>query len=118
MTRLHERSMAPARLVALMCSAQVLAQIGAYTWPALLPGFLQRWPMNNTEAGWITGAFYGAYMLAVPFLVGLTDRVDPRRVYLFGVALTTLSHAGFAPMASPARSSFVDWRASAGPERT
>ena len=48
-----------------MCSAQVLAQIGAY-------------------------------MLSVPLLVGLTDRVDPRRVYLFGVALTTLSHAGFA----------------------
>jgi MFS family permease len=79
-----------------MCSAQVLAQIGAYTWPALLPGFFQRWSMDNTDAGWITGAFYGAYMLAVPFLVGLTDRIDPRRVYLFGVTLTTLSHVGFA----------------------
>jgi MFS family permease len=86
----------PAQLVALVCSAQVLAQIGAYTWPALLPGFFQRWPMDNTDAGLITGAFYGAYMLAVPFLVGATDRVDPRRVYLFGVTLTCLSHAGFA----------------------
>ncbi len=97
----------PARLVALVCAAQVLAQIGAYAWPALLPGFLERWPMDNAEAGWITGAFYGAYMLAVPVLVGLTDRVDPRRVYLFGVALTTLSHAGFALLADGAASAFA-----------
>ena len=97
----------PARLVALMCCAQVLAQIGAYTWPALLPGFFERWPMNNTEAGWITGAYYGAYMLAVPFLVGLTDRIDPRRVYLFGVTLTTLSHCGFALLADGVNSALV-----------
>lgn len=97
----------PARLVALVCTAQVLAQIGAYTWPALLPGFLERWPMDNAEAGWITGAFYGAYMLSVPMLVGLTDRVDPRKVYLFGVALTTLSHAGFALFADGFASAFT-----------
>jgi MFS family permease len=97
----------PARLVALVCTAQVLAQIGAYAWPAMLPGFLTRWPMDNAEAGWITGAFYGAYMLAVPVLVGLTDRVDPRRIYLLGVALTTLSHAGFALLADGVASAFV-----------
>lgn len=99
--------MNPGRLVALMCAAQVLAQIGAYTWPALLPGFFQRWPMNNTEAGWVTGAFYGAYMLSVPFLVGITDRVDPRRVYLFGVTLTTVSHLGFAVFADGVTSAFI-----------
>ncbi len=89
----------PARLVALVCTAQVLAQIGAYTWPALLPGFLERWPLDNARAGWVTGTFYAAYMVAVPVLVGLTDRVDPRRVYLLGVGLTVLSHAGFALLA-------------------
>jgi MFS family permease len=89
----------PASLVALVCTAQVLAQIGAYTWPALLPGFLARWPMDNAEAGWVTGIFYAAYMLSVPVLVGLTDRVEPRRIYLLGVALTTLSHAAFALLA-------------------
>ncbi len=93
------REPSPARLVALVCTAQVLAQLGAYTWPALLPGFLARWPMDNAQAGWVTGVFYAAYMLAVPVLVGLTDRVDPRRVYLLGVALTAASHAGFALLA-------------------
>ena len=94
--------MTPARLVALVCVAQVCAQIGAYTWPALLPGFIADWHLTNSQAGWITGLFYAAYTLAVPFLVTLTDRVDPRRVYLTGVGLTVLSHAGFAAFADGA----------------
>jgi MFS family permease len=85
-----------ARLVALVCIAQVCAQIGAYTWPALLPGFIGEWRMTNAEAGWITGLFYAAYTVSVPVLVTLTDRVDPRAVYLSGVGLTIASHVGFA----------------------
>ena len=53
------------------------------------------WGLSNSEAGWITAAFYGAYMVAVPVLVTLTDRVDPKRVYLFGVALTVAGHSLF-----------------------
>lgn len=90
--------MTAARLVAAVCAAQVCAQIGAYTWPALLPGFLGEWGISNREAGWITGVFYAAYTLAVPVLVTLTDRVDPRAVYLGGVALTVASHLGFAAL--------------------
>ena len=88
--------MTPARLVACVCAAQVCAQIGAYTWPALLPGFLAEWHLTNREAGWITGIFYAAYTVSVPVLVTLTDRVDARAVYLSGVALTVASHLGFA----------------------
>jgi MFS family permease len=84
------------QLVAIVCAAQVLAQVGAYTWPALLPGFIDRWGLDYAEAGWITGIFYASYTLSVPILVTLTDRIDPRGVYLTGVALTVLSHAGFA----------------------
>ena len=61
-------------------------QIGAFFWPALVPEMMLRWRLTNSEAGWITAAFYGAYMLAVPVLVTLTDRVDAKRVYLGGVA--------------------------------
>ncbi len=87
-------------LVLLVCGAQVLAQIGAYTWPALLPQFVDAWALSNREAGAITGAFYGAYVLAVPILVTLTDRFDPKKIYLAGVALTVVSHLGFAAFAS------------------
>ena len=91
--------MTPARLVTLVCIAQVCAQIGAYTWPALLPVFIADWHISNGQAGWITGLFYAAYTVSVPFLVTLTDRVDPRSVYLTGVGVTVASHIGFAAFA-------------------
>lgn len=84
-----------ASLVAAVCAAQVLVQLGAYFWPALLPGMMSRWGLTNSEAGWITAMFYGAYLVAVPILVTLTDRIDARRVYLFGVACTIAAHALF-----------------------
>ena len=83
------------RLVAIVCSAQVLVQIGAFFWPALLPGLTRLWGLSNTEAGWITAVFYAAYMVSVPVLVTLTDRVDPRRIYLLGVGLTIAGHLYF-----------------------
>jgi predicted MFS family arabinose efflux permease len=86
----------PGRLVAVVCAAQVLVQIGAFFWPALLPGMIPLWKLTNSEAGWITASFYGAYMVSVPVLVTLTDRVDPKHVYLFGVATTVLGHLMFA----------------------
>ena len=89
----------PARLVAVVCAAQVLVQIGAFFWPALLPGMMPLWQLSNSEAGWITASFYGAYMLSVPVLVTLTDRVDPKRVYLFGVASTVAGHLLFGLLA-------------------
>src|SRR4029079_470980 len=88
-----------ARLVALVCTAQVLVQIGAYSWPALLPSMMPLWGLTNSEAGWITGAFYLAYMCAVPILVTSTDRVDARLVYLFGVGCTVGAHLLFGLVA-------------------
>ena len=82
-----------------MCLAQVLVQIGAYAWPALLPTFMSTWHLDNSDAGWITGIFYAAYTLSVPFLVTLTDRVDPKRVYLCGVATTAAAHFAFVAVA-------------------
>ena len=87
------------RLIALVCAAQVLVQIGAFFWPALLPQMIPRWSLTNSEAGWITAAFYGAYILAVPVLVTLTDRIDAKLVYLSGVAATVAGHALFAALA-------------------
>src|SRR3954465_10125899 len=84
------------QLVVLVCAAQVLVQIGAFFWPALLPRMVALWGLSYSEAGWITAAFYGAYIVAVPVLVTLTDRVDPKIIYLFGVSLTVAGYALFA----------------------
>jgi predicted MFS family arabinose efflux permease len=89
----------PSKLVMVLCSAQVLVQIGAFFWPALLPTMMPLWTLSNSEAGWITASFYGTYMVSVPVLVTLTDRVDPKRVYLFGVGSTVLGHLMFALLA-------------------
>ncbi|MGE0725877.1 MAG: MFS transporter, partial [Alphaproteobacteria bacterium] len=89
----------PRALVVLICGAQVLVQIGAFFWPALLPTMIPLWDLSNSEAGWITAGFYGAYMLAVPVLVTLTDRVDPKRIYLFGVGCMVVGHGLFGLLA-------------------
>ena len=76
--------------------AQVLTQIGAFTLPALLPDFIVRWSLSNTEAGWLVGVFFAAYVPAVPVLLALTDRLPTRRIYLLGTGCTALAHLGFA----------------------
>ncbi len=88
-----------ARLVAVVCAAQVFVQLGAGYWPVLLPDLMHRWSLSNSEAGWITSAFYATYMVSVPFLVTLTDRVDAKRVYLFGVSCTVIAHLAFGMFA-------------------
>ena len=79
-----------------MCAAQACAQIGAFSVAALLPTLIATWSLTNTEAGWISGIYYAAYTLVVPLLSSLTDRVDPKRVYLGSVAVTAVAFAGFA----------------------
>jgi predicted MFS family arabinose efflux permease len=84
------------RGVVAVCAAQALAQIGAFGVAAVLPALIAAWSLTNTEAGWIGGIYYAAYTVAVPVLASLTDRVDPKRIYLGSVALTALAFAGFA----------------------
>ncbi|HUH65587.1 MAG TPA: MFS transporter, partial [Syntrophales bacterium] len=68
---------------------------GTMFFPALLPAFRSEWRLSNTEAGWINGIFYGGYAAAVPVLVSLTDRIDPRRIYLSSAAFGAASMFGF-----------------------
>jgi predicted MFS family arabinose efflux permease len=88
------------RAVVAVCAAQTCAQIGAFGVAALVPTLIHEWSLSHTEAGWIGGIYYAAYTLAVPLLSSLTDRMDPRRIYLGSVALTALAFAGFAAQAT------------------
>ena len=63
---------------AAIVAAQVLVQIGAFTLPALLPHYLEDWSLTGLEAGWLIGIFFAAYVVAVPVLVSLTDRLPAR----------------------------------------
>src|SRR5690349_20254202 len=84
------------RFVWSIVTAQMLVQIGAFSLPALLPGYIEKWHLTKTEAGALVGVFFAAYVFAVPVLVALTDRVPARNVYVIGAGLTALSHLGFA----------------------
>jgi predicted MFS family arabinose efflux permease len=95
MSDAHRAPVSAKQLVILVCGAQVLVQIGAFFWPALLPRFIAPWGLSYSEAGWITATFYAAYIVGVPVLVTLTDRVDPKLIYLSGVAMTVAGHLLF-----------------------
>lgn len=85
--------------VAAMCAAHVLTMLGTFAFPALLPTFIADWRLSNTEAGWIAGIYFGAYALAVPALVTLTDRLDARWVYVGGALAAAAAAGGFALLA-------------------
>ncbi len=87
------------QLIVLMCAAEGLAVLGFSALPALQPILLVEWALSNTEAGWLNGIYFAAYMAAVPVLVSLTDRVDPRRIYAVGAVISVLSSLGFAILA-------------------
>ena len=89
-----------------MCLAEVLGMTGFSVFPALLPGFIDEWTLTNTEAGWINGILYGGYVLAVPVLVSLTDRVPPKRIYFLSMAISGLACLGFAFLAQGAWTAF------------
>jgi MFS family permease len=82
-----------------MTTAKIFSLAGSMVFPGLLPLLQSEWSLTNTEAGWINGAFSAGYGVTVPVLVGLTDRVDARRIYLFSAALGALAMLGFAVLA-------------------
>ena len=91
----RDQTSIPWRLVFAMCVAQVLAMIGFASFPALLPTFVSEWGLTNTEAGWISGLYFAGYMGAVPILVGLTDRIDPKTIFAFSATLGGFASIGF-----------------------
>jgi MFS family permease len=82
-----------------MCLAEAVGMLGFATFPALLPTFLEEWSLSGTEAGWLSGLFFAGYMVAVPVLTALTDRLDARSVYMWSAALTVAATLAFALLA-------------------
>ncbi len=93
--------------------AEVLGMLGNAAFPALLPSFTTVWRLSATEAGWISGLYYAGYVAAVPVLTSLTDRIEPRRVYLACMALGCLANLGFALTAAGFWSA-IGWQILAG----
>ena len=109
----NDKNIGAGGLVALLSVCSVLGMLGSSSFSALLPEFQQLWGLSNTEAGWISGIFYGGYVVGVPVLVGLTDRVDARRIYLLSLVITAAAALGYGLLAQGFVSAFL-FRALAG----
>jgi MFS family permease len=83
-------------LILSLCAAEVLTMASVFAFPALLPTFVVEWSLTKTEAGWISGVYFGAYALTAPPLLALTDRLDARWVHVGGTLLAAAAAAGFA----------------------
>ena len=86
-------------LIFCVCISEILSVAAIMYFPALLPSFQVEWGLSNTEAGWISGIYFGGYAASVPILVSLTDRVDPRKIYLLSAGLGAVSMIGFGLVA-------------------
>ncbi len=103
----------PPVLIAVMCVAEVLAMTGFAAYWSLLPVLQAEWRMSNAQAGWLSGAFFGGYVLVVAFLTAMTDRVDARYVFILGAALSAAGLVGLAFLATGFWSALL-WRVIAG----
>jgi MFS family permease len=73
--------------------------LGFSTYAALLPELRDAWRMSNAQAGIVSGMFFAGYIGTVSLWTSLTDRLDARRVYLAGAALSAAGGAGFGFLA-------------------
>jgi MFS family permease len=86
----------PPRIVAIVCLAEILSMTPFSMFLALQPQLQDAWSLSNTQSGWISSAYFAGYMLMVPLLGSLTDRVDARAVWLGACGLAGCGALGFA----------------------
>lgn len=72
---------------------------GFGSYAALLPELRAAWGLSYASAGWVEGAFQAGYLVAVPVLVTITDRVDARRIFVGAAVIAALAALGFAAFA-------------------
>jgi len=97
-------------LVGAMCAGQVGNLLPHVVVPAIMAAHLiPLWGLSAAQAGLMAGAYAFGYMLAVPVLAALTDRIDARLVLLFGSALSGLATAAFGLFAEGLWSAAALW---------
>jgi MFS family permease len=97
-------------LVTAMCIGQLGSLLPHVTVPAIMAqSLMPLWSLSATEAGVMASALAFGYMLAVPVLTTLTDRIDARLVLAAGSALSGLATIGFGIFADGLFSATLIW---------
>ena len=74
-----------------MCLGQLGSLLPHVVVPSILAAFLiPEWQLSGAQAGLLAGSGAAGYMLAVPVLATLTDRIDARKILIAGSAVSAL----------------------------
>ena len=97
-------------LVTAMCIGQVGNLLPHVVVPAVMAQHLiPQWSLSASQAGLMASSFAAGYMLAVPVLTGLTDRIDARLILLTGSAVSGLATCAFGLLADGLLSASLIW---------
>jgi MFS family permease len=97
-------------LVVAMCIGQVGNLLPHVVVPAVMTRHLiPQWDLSASQAGFMASSFALGYMLAVPFLTALTDRMDARLILLTGSAVSGLATLAFGLLADGLWSAIAIW---------
>lgn len=97
-------------LVAAMCVGQVGNLLPHVVVPAVMAQHLMPlWKLSASEAGLMAASYALGYMLAVPLLTTLTDRIDARLILYFGSAVSGLATIAFGLFADDLWSAMLVW---------
>jgi predicted MFS family arabinose efflux permease len=84
-----------------MCGGQLSSLLPHVVVPSILAAFLiPEWHLTGAQAGLLAGSGAAGYMLTVPVLATLTDRIDARKILIAGSALSALGTLLFGLFAS------------------
>jgi len=84
-----------------MCVGQLGSLLPHVVVPSILAAFLiPEWHLSGAQAGLLAGSGAAGYMLAVPFLAALTDRIDARKILIAGSALSAFGTLLFGMFAT------------------
>jgi MFS family permease len=97
-------------LVAAMCVGQVGNLLPHVVVPAVMAQHLiPLWHLSASEAGLMASAYALGYMLTVPVLTTLTDRIDARLILVAGSAVSGVATLAFGLFADGLLSASIIW---------
>ncbi|MBU6269740.1 MAG: MFS transporter [Betaproteobacteria bacterium] len=93
-----------------MCAGQVGNLLPHVVVPAVMVGHLiPLWGLSNAQAGLLAASYAAGYMLAVPVLASLTDRIDARVLLGVGSLASSAATLAFGWLAQGLFSAMLLW---------
>ena len=83
--------MHPTLLISAFVTALVFSILSFMTVAAVLPELKMEWVLSETEAGLLGGIFFAGYVAGVLVLASLTDRIDPKWIYILSALVGGVS---------------------------